>query len=206
MTDEAMTSGTTNTTEGEATSNPADTTATAAAPEGQTATAGQTTEVTDGKTDGEKPQGAPEAYEFKPAEGKEFDPTVLKAYSEVAKELNLSQENAQKLIDKISPELAAQQQRVLTEARTQWVNDTKADTEIGGTNIAENIALANKTFTDFGTPALHKLLDETGLGDHPEMIRWAHRVGKAISEDGFVAGKGSNAETDPAKKMFPSMA
>lgn len=198
-----------NSTEGAATSNPAETTATAAAPEGQAATEGQTTEATttaEGKTEGEKPQGAPETYEFKAAEGQEFDPKVLAAYSEVAKELNLSQEAAQKVIDKIAPELAAKQERVLAEARTQWAEQVKADTEIGGTNVAENIALANKAFNDFGTPELRKLLDETGFGDHPEMLRWAHRVGKAISEDGFVAGKGSNVQTDPAKTMFPNMA
>lgn len=212
MTQEAMTTGTDaeNSTEGAATSNPADTTATAAAPEGQAATEGQASTATAeaGKTEGEqeKPQGAPETYEFKAAEGQEFDPKVLAAYSEVAKELNLSQDDAQKVIDKIAPELAAKQERVLAEARTQWGEQVKADTEIGGANVAENIALANKAFNDFGTPELRKLLDETGIGDHPEMIRWAHRVGKAISEDGFVAGKGSNVQSDPAKTMFPNMA
>lgn len=186
-----------NTTEGEATSNPVDTTATAADTSGQPA-------VIEGQDD--KPQGAPEQYEFKPAEGREFDPKVIEAYSEVAKELNLSQESAQKVIDKIGPELAAQQERVLAQARTQWVADTKVDKEIGGTALAENIALANKTFTEFGTPELRTLLETTGLGDHPEVIRWAHRVGKAISEDGFVSGKGNNVQTDPAKTMFPTMA
>lgn len=201
-------------TEGQAASTTAATeAATAVATAGQTqqATEGQTTEATTtaeaGKTEGEqaKPQGAPEKYEFKAAEGQEFDPKVLEAFSEVAKELNLPQEAAQKVIDKIAPELAAKQERVLTEARTQWVAQVKADPEIGGADVADKIALANKAFTDFGTPELRKLLDETGIGDHPEMIRWAHRVGKAISEDGFVAGKGAKATETTAQRMYPGM-
>lgn len=201
MTQEAMTTGTNaeNSTEGEATSTTVDTTATAAETVDQTA-------ATPEATDQAKPQGAPEKYEFAAPEGKEFDAELIAQYGEVAKELNLSQEAAQKMIDTISPALAAKHERVLTEARAEWTAQVKADTEIGGANVAENIALANKAFQDFGTPELRTLLETTGLGDHPEMLRWAHRVGKAISEDGFVAGKGGNAPTDPAKTMFPNMA
>lgn len=44
-----------------------------------------------------KPEGAPEKYEFVEPEGAKFDSAVLDTFSEVAKELNLSQENAQKV-------------------------------------------------------------------------------------------------------------
>lgn len=154
----------------------------------------------------EKPEGAPEAYEFKAPDGREFDPEVLGKFSEVAKELNLPQDAAQKMLDKMAPALAARQENAIAAARAEWVAQTKADTEIGGADVAEKIGVANTTFEKYGTPELRKLLDETGLGDHPEMIRWAHRVGKAISMDGFVAGRGSNAQpSDPAKRLFPNM-
>jgi hypothetical protein len=44
------------------------------------------------------------------------------------------------------------------------------------------------------------------LGNHPEVVKLAFKVGKAISEDGFVSGspKG-NTTNDPAKKLFPNM-
>lgn len=206
MTEETTTEAAANPTEGAATSNPADTTATAAAPEGQQpqATEGQPPEA--GKTEDEaKPQGAPEAYEFSAPEGREYDPAVIAQFSEVAKELNLPQDAAQKVLDKMGPALAERQENAIASARADWVAQTKADTEIGGPELAQKIALANGTFEKFGTPELRALLDESGLGDHPEMIRWAHRVGKAISEDGFVAGRGVNTPSDPAKTMFPTM-
>lgn len=198
------------TTEGEATSTTAATeSATAAEAGGQTAaTTTEATEATttEATTEVAKPQGAPEKYEFTAPEGREFNPGVLEAFESAVRELDMPQESAQKVLDKVAPALAAKQEQALAEARTKWGADTRADAELGGVNAAENIALANKAFTQFGTPELRTLLDTTGLGDHPEVLRWAHRVGKAISEDGFVAGKGGNVRSDPAKTMFPSMA
>ena len=203
--EQATTEQAANITESQATSTTADTIATAADAQGQAATEGQTTEATAeaGKTEGDK--GAPETYEFTAAEGREFDPAVIAEFSAVAKELNLPQEAAQKVLDKMGPAIAARQEAAIADARAKWVADTKADAEIGGPELAQKIALANTTFEKFGTPELRALLDESGLGDHPEMLRWAHRVGKAISEDGFVAGRGGNTPNDPAKTMFPTM-
>lgn len=203
----------TTTTEGTAASNPATETATAAgtATTTQQTTEGQTTEATTaaetGETTGEdKPAGAPEQYDFKAAEGQEFNPKVLESFSKVAKELNLTNESAQKILDEMAPALIARNTEVLNEARTQWGNDVKADKELGGDKVAENIALANTTFEKFGTPELRALLDATGLGDHPEIIRWANRVGKAMSEDGFVAGNGGQHQPQStAQRMYPNM-
>lgn len=209
MTEATMTEQAANTTESQATSTQAATEAvTATVATGQQQTEGQTTEATTAtevKTEDDtgKPKGAPEKYEFKAEEGRTFDPKVLEAFSEVSKELNLSQDDAQKVIDKIAPTLAARQAEALSEARTQWIAEVKNDQEIGGTAVAEKIALANKTFESFGTPELRTLLENTGLGDHPEMIRWAHRVGKAISEDGFVSGKGgAQPDQKDARKLY----
>ena len=190
-------------TEGAATSTPAEPTATEAAPESQAAA----TEATEAPAEAEKPQGAPEAYEFKAPDGREFDPKVLEGFSEAAKELNLPQEAAQAMLDKIAPALAAKQEQALNETRAKWETDAKADKEFGGDKLTENLALAKKAIETFGSPELRTLLDETGLGSHPEFIRVFVRAGKAISEDGFVAGRGgSNSSTDPAKTMFPNMA
>ena len=49
--------------------------------------------ATDGQQAGDdkgKPEGAPEKYEFQAGEGRQFDDEVIGAFSEVAKELNLS--------------------------------------------------------------------------------------------------------------------
>ncbi|AQW29122.1 hypothetical protein B0B51_03235 [blood disease bacterium A2-HR MARDI] len=209
------------TTEGQPASQPTEATATAAAQPGQQqqATEGQNTEGqnTEGKpaeganTESEqaKPQGAPEKYEFKAAEGQpEFDPQVIDQFSEVAKELNLPQDAAQKVLDKMAPALAARQAEVLETARNQWADEAKADKEFGGDKLNENLAIAKKALDQFGTPELRTLLNESGLGNHPEVLRVFYRAGKAISEDAIVSGgagtKGSQGPRDLAAALYPN--
>lgn len=176
------------------------------ATEGQGAQ-GQQAEGT--KTEGEqekKPEGAPESYAFKAPEGVTFDDKVIGAFSEVAKELNLPQEQAQKVLDKMAPVLESRQADQLQIARTEWAKAAKADKEFGGEKLGENLGMAKKALDAFATPELRTLLEKSGLGDHPEVIRMFYRAGKAISEDGFVAGSRANGTpSDPAKRMFPSM-
>ena len=152
-----------------------------------------------------KPEGAPEKYEFKAEEGKEFDPVVLEKFGEVAKELNLSQDNAQKLIDKIAPALAERQMAQLESAKAAWAESARSDKEYGGDKLTENLAVAQKAMNQFGSPELRTLLNESGLGNHPEIIRAFYRAGKAISEDSYVPNGQGGAPSDPAKRMFPTM-
>ena len=222
MTDQAAT-----TTEGTAASQGAastETTAPAATePEGaatQQATEGQSTETpADTKpAEGEqpaddqvtKPEGAPEKYEFKAPEGAApFDDSVIEQFSEVARELNLTQDAAQKVLDKMGPAIQTRQVEAIQAARTQWAESAKADKEFGGEKLEENLAVAKKALDQFGSPELRALLNESGLGNHPEMIRVLYRAGKAISEDGFVgAGRGGResprGQSDYAKVLYPS--
>jgi hypothetical protein len=159
-----------------------------------------------GNTEGEqaKPQGAPEKYEFKAPEGTTFDDAALGAYSEVAKELNLSQEAAQKVIDKVAPVIQARQAEQIEAMRTAWAQSAMSDKEFGGDKLPENIATAKKALETFGTPGLTNLLNETGLGNHPEVIRAFYRAGKAISEDKFVGGKGAPPAADDVRSLYPN--
>lgn len=154
----------------------------------------------------EKLAAAPEKYDFKAPEGKAFDEAVLNEFSTVAKELNLTQDAAQKMLDKMAPSIAAQQQARIESVRAEWETSSRADKEFGGEKLTENLAVA-KTFADkFSTPELKQLLNETGLGNHPEVIRLFYRAGKAISQDTFVGGRGtSSTELSNAQRMYPGM-
>lgn len=90
----------------------------------------------------------------------------------------------------------------LETARNEWAKSAKVDTEIGGDKFAENLAVANSVFNEYGTPELGKLLDASGLGQHPEVLRWAYRVGKALGPDRIVQGRHSEAPTDTASVLY----
>lgn len=130
--------------------------------------------------------GAPEVYDFKAAEGKEFDSNVISAFSDAARELNLTQEAAQKMLDKMAPALEARQTEQVEAVRNAWAESSKADKEFGGEKISENMGIAQKALEKFGTQELRTLLEESGLGNHPEVIRFMFRAGKALSEDTYV--------------------
>ena len=134
----------------------------------------------------EKPQGAPEKYEFTAPEGKQFDAEIIGKYSEIAKELNLTQDAAQKLVESMGPKIAERQLAQVEAIRNEWAQQSQVDKEFGGDKLNENMAVAKKALDSFGTPELRTLLVQSGLGNNPEVIRFMYRAGKAISEDTFV--------------------
>lgn len=152
----------------------------------------------------EEVKGAPEAYEdFAAPEGVALDADAVGEFKALAKELNLSQADAQRVVDlgpKMMATWQAKQAEQMSETVAQWATDTKADKEIGGDKLDENLAVARKTLDTFGSPELKTLLNESGLGNHPELIRLLTKAGKAISEDSFVGGKRATAA--PSAKSF----
>jgi hypothetical protein len=208
-TETLMTEPAATTTEGQPASQGAASTTT----EGQTPAAGERTTQTQQTTEGQNTEGQQadgvktEQYEWKAVEGAEVSTDTLADFSEVAKELNLPQDAAQKILDKMAPALARRQAEAIEGVKTQWAESARTDKEFGGDKLGENLAVAKKALDSFGSPELRTLLNESGLGNHPEVIRFMVRAGKAISEDGLVQGTRSvAAQGDPAKRLFPNQA
>ncbi|KRP78093.1 hypothetical protein [Pseudomonas lactis] len=142
--------------------------------------------------------GAPEAYEdFTLPEGMEMDADVLGEFKGLAKELNIPQAKAQQLID-FQTQLATKQaeayQAAVTKQAQDWAASIKNDPEIGGANYDKNVESAIKVIQSFGDPALTELLNTSGLGNHPALFKFCHRISSAISEDKFVL-PGSQSST-----------
>ena len=158
----------------------------------------------------EVPEGAPDKYEFnaKVADApNELDSEVLTAFGEVAKELNLPQEAAQKVLDKVAPVMQERQTKAVEQVKLDWANESQSDKEFGGESLSENLTVAKQSLDAFGTDSLKSLLQETGLGNHPEIIRFMYRAGKAISEDSYVGNsEGANAKGNSMPKDFNGIA
>lgn len=155
--------------------------------------------------------GAPEEYEaFVVPEGIELNGEVTDEFKALAKEQNLTQANAQKLIDLATKHSQALQERMLdlhVQQIATWGEESKADPEIGGAKYTENVKLAQNAIERFGTPALREALEFSGLGNHPELIRAFTRIGKAISESslhGIGAAPSAGRELSLAERMYPT--
>lgn len=154
----------------------------------------------------QKQDGAPEKYEFTAGEGVELDTEALKDFEPVARELNLTNEQAQKLVDAYPKILAGVQQRQAEAWQKQtegWAETVKADKEIGGDKLTANLSAAQRALEQFGDPELKEYLDSTGLGNHPALVKAFIKVGKAMSEDKVVTGGHESGGSDLISAFYP---
>ncbi|QXH68605.1 hypothetical protein [Pseudomonas asgharzadehiana] len=145
---------------------------------------------------------APEAYEaFTLPEGMEMDADVLGEFQSLAKELNIPQAKAQQLIDfqtQLATKQAEQYQAAVIKQGQDWAASIKSDPEVGGENYDKSVESAIKVIQSFGDPALTELLNTSGLGNHPALFKFCHRISSAISEDKFVM---PGSQTNAPKEM-----
>ena len=154
----------------------------------------------------QKQEGAPEKYEFTAGEGVELDTEALKDFEPVARDLNLNNEQAQKLVDAYPKILAGVQQRQAEAWQKQtegWAETVKADKEIGGDKLTANLSAAQRALEQFGDPELKEYLDSTGLGNHPALVKAFIKVGKAMSEDKVVTGGHESGGSDLISAFYP---
>lgn len=177
-------------------------------PEAQMAETPEATTEASNEESGQKPDGAPEEYgDFTFPEGAELDADVLTEFKGIAKELGLPQEKAQALIDlqaKVEASRLAATQKAMAAQAQQWADAVKADKEIGGDNYDKSVETAVKAIEKFGSPELRTYLNESGLGNHPELVKFCHRIGKALTEDTLVMGGTQQSRKSDAEVFYGS--
>lgn len=188
MTTETQDAGTVTTAAGE--TQATDTTQTAAVPEAKT------TETTLAA----KPSEVEVTYDFKAPEDMHLNEEAVTEFKTLAKELKLAPEAAQKVVD-LNVKLEKARADAFVAQVSKWGDQVKADKELG---TPENLAVAKKAIDDLGSPELRDLLNSTGMGNHPAVVKFALAVGKAISEDRIVSGRngGNPAPRDHATILY----
>jgi hypothetical protein len=167
----------------------------------------ETAAKTETETEGAKGE-VPETYELATPEGFEkLDEAAVAAATPVFKELGLTNEQANKLMPvagQFAKSIIEQRDQqflgTILEQRKQWLGDAKADQEIGGTNWDASIQSSARALDRLGFPkgsSLRAALDESGFGNHPEMVRLLARAGKAIGEDSDFVRSDASAAVKP---------
>lgn len=139
-------------------------------------------------------------------EGFELNEDASKAFKELGQNNKIPQEAMQELI-KFDAQRAAQMQDAIGEQHkatiAEWESETKADKEIGGTKLQESLQLSAKALDTFGKDAgLVEFLDQSGLGNHPAVVKTFARIGKAISEDTLVTGDEPKGQKSHAERLY----
>ena len=174
----------------------------------------------EGEGDDAKPSivGAPEGdYDIKlpeelTAKGMTFDKEVFDLVAPELKAMDLSNDAAQRLTqvyaEKVLPALAARgeaqaqaaQDRQAAEIRREWADASRADPEIGGAKFDETVDACAAVWTKFGIKpgeGVRLILDDSGIGNHPDMLRFLKRVAQATGEGKFVPSDGAGADSRP---------
>lgn len=156
----------------------------------------------DASKGGDKTPADEAPFEAKLPDGVDIDQDGLKAFTDIVNDKALKPaEKSQRILDlAVKREQDAAQR--FADTVKGWGDQIAADKELGN---AENQAVARKLIEDFGTPELKGLLESSGMGNHPEIVRFVIKVGKALSEDAVHRARGdapAGAQRDPASVLY----
>jgi len=160
--------------------------------------------------DGEKPAGdkpaEPEAYELSAPDGYPMGEAELKQLNAMCKEAKLSKEQGEAVLKYLHGNYTAYQESQAAQIK-KWVEEARADKEFGGDKFDENVADARKGLATFDTDgSIRQMLEETGYGSNPAVLKIFARVGKALGEDRLVGSGGKAKEDKPLEdRLWPDM-
>lgn len=163
---------------------------------------GTTTEQTPQET------GAPESYDFKATipEGVEMDEAITKEYSDIARSMNMTNEQA----NQVAAFGIKYAQQVADAVRSQYNAEVKA---WGEAAKAEMGAKFESTMSTAGAgieavekvvPGIRKALNETGAGNRIEVIRAFEMLGKLVQADPGKLVDVSASEPQKPASWYPN--
>lgn len=146
----------------------------------------------------------------------QFDDGALDAFKKAAAAAGLSQEQFQALAEFDARNALAAQKAWADEQHqvvAGWKQSVIDDKDIGGENLSVTRQNAKAAISKFADPELKSLLksasednpDGTGLGNHPVVMKFLNRIGKALADPDFVGGEEPPKDKDTLRKMYPSM-
>lgn len=150
-------------------------------------------------------QKADVQYDIKLSEGSPIDKGLVEDLVSFAKEKGLSQEQAQALVDReeqIVKDFAQAQAEAIAQQKEDWKKACATDKEIGGPEFTKNIELTTRFLKKYGHESIVKHLEDSGLGNHPEVVRMFVKLAKDVGvgedvvpkEGGRITGKKDHAQ------------
>lgn len=172
--------------------------------ETQPAEAGDDAPMIDPEGEKEKPEeGAPESYEdFKMQEGFVLEGEMKEEVHGLFRELNLSQEKAQKLVDYFSKRVTDDKARMLEDLavrRKGWRAEIRNRPEFA----AESANVKKAAAALLKEPDEVEMFKNSWLSDHPVFWKVFSRIGAWLGEDAPMPKGGDVAEKNSAVTRFP---
>jgi hypothetical protein len=167
--------------------------------------------ITDaGKDKSSVATGAPETYaDFKAPEGFEIDKEAIAKALPIFKELNISQDGAQRLVDFYAAQSAAAAEapvKFYADMQKTWRDEAASRfgkaIEPGGAIVTEFAKAIDGHLPPSLAKSFRAALDFTGVGNHPDFIEGFRQFARLLGEGTSVRGSGPS----PAGQKAPGEA
>lgn len=161
----------------------------------------------------------PEAYTIALPKESPIGADVLAKVSELAKGLSVTDSaHVQSIVDLIHGEAVAvmdAQQSALKQGGALWqahvarlAAEALADTDIGGTpeRLTQHVMKAQAVLKQYGSPEFAAMLEETGFGSHPALIKLLAKVNDSLGDDRLIQGEAPKPKPKTAAQaIYPNL-
>lgn len=172
----------------------------------------------------EEPKGAPEKYEdYKVPEGFTLDPEIKTEVDKLFKGMNLSQSQAQELVNfytERAKEAFEAPFNAYQDQRKEWRTAAEANPELKGklSPGGEVLTTIGKALESLGDSQLvsdfREAMELTGVGDNPAFILTFFRMAQRLTEGSHVTGRGpatsgqqrpNSPQRSVAQELWPNL-
>ena len=131
----------------------------------------------------------------------------FESVTKFAKDNKFTNEQAQSLLDRDHEIRAQHQEQIMVEHYKKvegWEQEVRDHKELGGENLKSTLEFAKCATERFGTSEFREALNVSGLGNHPGLVEFAAKVGKAMSDDSFSpSGSPTKKELTLPERLYP---
>jgi hypothetical protein len=140
----------------------------------------------------------PEEYGYKLPEGlteDRLDKARIDAWRKEFHDAGIPKASAERFLNKfLADEFGTVQSREQAKAKELETNELAIKQEFG-VKFDEKVNFARLALREFGNDGLSGLLEQTGLGSHPEVVKFFAKIGEGLADHRAVSGQGSQGNS-----------
>lgn len=149
---------------------------------------------------------APIAYDLKPSKPDSIPAAAIAQVADIAKELGLTQESAQKLLARHEATFTAHQAALAEQQAKQsdaWYDELAADKEFGGDKLTKTTDDAKRGFATLSEAERQSIID-AGYANNPILVKLLARHGATLGE-GSMGGRSARIPANDLRSIYTSM-
>lgn len=118
----------------------------------------------------------------------DYQPEQTENFRQFAYQLGLNNQQAETIYQAYQQDIAERDQASQQNFEQFEVDNLNALQQEWGDQFNHNLEMARRAFMNFATPEAVQVIEETGMGNHPELLKVFARIGEVLAEDSVLPG------------------